>query len=719
MKSKAFYSKFYSLPLVLENIKRFWAIGAVGFLIYFLSGAFPLLMSYDDMDASMISGMLTNQNAGYMASHLFLAVTSAVAMFRYLQATGSVSVMHSMPFSRKMLYISSYASGLKLAFLPALLNGLVLFLLKTPVYQSATDSGLTVNIDVFTTSAILTWMLETFIIIAFMYTIAVFAGMVTGTVVMHALTAVGFNFLLSALYMTFIGFSEMYFFGYAQSTFITELVLKLSPYTYVFDHGGNFSAKACLVYSAAAIALAVGNYFIYKKRPLERATDSTVFKFMEYFICFLVVFFASSLVGMIFWGNDYGYGGYALGGILGFLVGQMIVKKTMKIFNMESLRTFIIFGAIMSVVIVGFNTDLFGYERRLPAADKVQSVGINCYDLSTGEPVNYFSEEENILSAIRFHESIVEGRKEYRAFEGNGISISIDYELTSGNQMTRSYVLPYSAILESESLKDLYESAEADKGAATIRTLDASITQIDIYNNSSGSSNNAVTLHYSDDPASNLLKKGLLEALALDISEMSFQERCGNGVAILQIEVAQRTEVSEEELKERSGIYNSTSYYESGPVNYKYSNYSFSITKEYVHALEWLKSNGYSNLMQFTGERDFAIITANCDSDTQDVISAEQQKYMEYQEKYMQLEQIPLSEKGKLVVTDREILDVLLRDYAATDMRFIQEEEDVLCISTYALSEYDGYGYYESYNWYYLDKNNLPEGISAEVHNYL
>jgi ABC-2 type transport system permease protein len=719
VKSKAFYSNFYSLPLALENMKRFWTIGAVGFLIYFLSGIFPLLMSYDRISNYMVSGMLSNQNPGYMAAHLFLSIASAVAVFRYLQTTGSVSVMHSMPFSRKMLYLSSYGSGLKLACLPSLVNTLILLLLKTPVYQSAMDGGLAVDIDVFTTSAVLNWMLETWVIIVFVYTIAVFAGMVTGTVVMHTLTAIGFNFLLTALYLTFLGYSEMYFFGYAHSSSITEIALKLSPYTYVFEHGGNFGAKAGAGYIAAATAIAAGTFLIYKKRPLERAGDSTVFKFMEYFISFLVVFFGSSLVGMIFFGNDYGYGGFALGGVLGFLVGQMIVKKTMKIFNFGSLRAFILFAAIMSFLIVGFNTDLFGYERRVPAAETVKSAGINCYDLSEGQPVSYFSEAENILHVLDFHQSVADNRKEYSSFEGEGISISIDYELTSGNQMTRQYLLPYSAILESLELQMLYESLEADAGAALIKDLDSATTQIDIYS-SGGSSGNTLTLHYSDDADLNLRKEGLLAALALDISGMSFQERCDSSVSILQLEVAQRTEVTQEEMTESGQTY----YYESGPVNYKYSTFSFSITRNYEYTLMWLLNNGYSDALQWVGEKDFAVVTADCAQDQdllpidQVAVSEEQKKYMSYPGAYAQFIEIPLSKKGTLVVTNRELLSTLLRDYAARDMRFIRPG-DALCLTIYAWYGYEDNNYYESYNFYYLDKSNLPEGISAEVQSYL
>ena len=44
MKSMTLYSSF-SLPLIRENFRRFWAIPALSFLLYFLSGVFPILIT--------------------------------------------------------------------------------------------------------------------------------------------------------------------------------------------------------------------------------------------------------------------------------------------------------------------------------------------------------------------------------------------------------------------------------------------------------------------------------------------------------------------------------------------------------------------------------------------------------------------------------------------------------------------------------------------------
>ncbi|NCB41075.1 MAG: hypothetical protein EOM59_00390 [Clostridia bacterium] len=652
------------------------------------------------MSVYTVENIFKNYNVGYMGTHLFLAIASAVATFKYLQTTGSVSVMHSMPFSRKTLYFSSYLSGLKIAYIPAFLNGLVLLLLKTPVYKTLNISGASVDVDIFTFSGIFSWMLESFVIIAFLYSIAVFAGIVTGTVVMHVLTAGGFNFLLGALFMTFLAYFQIYAFGFTSSTYIDELALRLSAYTYVFKHGGNFGTKAYILYLLVAIMIAIATYFIYKRRALERATDSTTFKFMEYFIAVLISFFSSSLVGLIFYENDYGYGGYILGGALGFIVGQMIVKKTMKIFNMESLRAFIIFVGIMALILIGFRTDLLGYERNIPKLDNVKSVEMESYSLNFGQYPVTFEDSENIQSVINFHETIVAGKADYRNFFGNGLSISLKYVLTNGRQLERQYYLPYSVFAESLDFKQFIESEEADRRTEKLKALDLSSTQIDFGGNFNNTE--ALTLYYSDDVYYNNLKAGILESLALDTAEMTAEEILSNNIAFLRIEVMNREKVESE---------------------YTYTNYSFGVTRYYEHTIEWLQNNGYSRLLSGVGENDFAIITEDSDDpSTVDAITKEIGMNEKYNDVYVPTytpEDIDLLKKDHFVIVDRDSLSDLLINYAAMDTRYIEDATNILRLNMYSWYDYGETSHYEYTGMYYLDKTDLPQEIMLGLLNYL
>ncbi|NLV69436.1 MAG: hypothetical protein GXY56_00975 [Clostridiales bacterium] len=711
MRSKAFYSNVFSLPLALENLKRFWAIGTVGLLIYLLSGAFPLVLSYDRIRPYMIETMLSNHNPGYMAAHLFLAISAAVAVFRYLQNTGSAGVMHAMPFSRKSLYLSSYASGLTLAYLPAFINGLVLLVLKTPVYQTVYVDNLPIQTDIYTAANVLGWMAEVLVIITFVYSIGVFAGMVTGSMVLHALTALGFNFLLTALYATFLGYSEIYFFGFTYNRLISDITLKLSPYTYVFQAEGDLRASAWPMYMVAAVLIAAGTYFIYKKRPLEKATESTVFRFMEHFLSFLIVFFGSSLTGMVFYENDYGYAGYVLGGILGFLVGQMIVKKTLKIFDLENLKTFVVFAGIMAVVIVGFNKDALGYERRIPQLGSVETVTIDSYDLMQGNRPLVFQETENVRALTDFHQFVIDRREAYRDHQGFGFGMTLTYDLDSGNQMSRRYHLPYEAVMESESLRKLYESDEADKPAEMLSQLQMSDTEIVLFSGNNYESEQ-LTMHYSDDVLSNSAKRLLLDALSRDLKEMTFRRLVSGRAAILQLQIQHRTEAGGKNADATSETYPYMTGKEDS--NYRYEFFGYGITAEYEHTLRWITENGYEHLLTAIGTGDFAVIRRNCEAEEEEGVTHP----VDY-DRFTSVDVKHQSEPGSLVLEDPEAITMLIRDHAYRDLRHFPAEEDALCLTVYHRSEDKGYGMFEAAMRYYLNEADLPEVIRAEADRYL
>ena len=134
MRLKASYFSI-SLPLIKENMRKYWPVSVLAFLVYFLSGVFPILMSYRDLTplAPYIQMSLHNLQPFFMGAHLFVPVVTAVLLYRYLQNSGSVAVMHSMPFTRLRLFNSGFASGIILVSLPIILNGIILLLLSKPV----------------------------------------------------------------------------------------------------------------------------------------------------------------------------------------------------------------------------------------------------------------------------------------------------------------------------------------------------------------------------------------------------------------------------------------------------------------------------------------------------------------------------------------------------------------------------------------------------------
>lgn len=495
MKSTTLYSSF-SPPLIRENFRRFWAIPALSFLIYFLSGVFPILITYDNINrtAGYIAMSLSNMQPFYMAAHLMMPILAAVIIFRYLQTTSSVTMIHSLPFSRLRLYVSNLLSGLVLVLLPMLANGLILLVIAKPAYdQWAYNQGSMADlVNQFTRVAVLEWMWQSFLIILVVYAISIFAGLVTANSIMHMATALGFNFLVPALYAVFVYYFDFYLFGFNSSGEWTRFALGISPFLEVFNQGrpeGIFPLGHQIYYLINALVLFLLSGYLYTKRRLERATESLAFQFMVPIICYLVSFFGMTLLGVWFTelngdGIFFTYAGYAAGAVIFFLIGRMIVTKTPRIFNLPTLKTFGLYCLIAVIFLGALQVDLTGFEKRVPAESRVQEVLMDNNLLTGGDRFssgpymetyayerygNYryrtsfrLKSPENIQAALQLHREILDQRDAIEKPDVNSLSHTIGFHYNPDNLMgaERQYNVPYSILKNSPSMKSIFESDE-------------------------------------------------------------------------------------------------------------------------------------------------------------------------------------------------------------------------------------------------------------------
>lgn len=495
MKSMTLYSSF-SLPLIRENFRRFWAIPALSFLLYFLSGVFPILITYDNINrtASYISMSLSNMQPFYMAAHLMMPVMAVVIIFRYLQTTSSVTMIHSLPFSRLRLYVSNLLSGLVLVLLPMLANGLILLIIAKPAYdQWAYQQGnMAELVNHFTRTAVLEWMWQSFLIILVVYAISIFAGLVTANSIMHMATALGFNFLVPSLYAVFVYYFDFYLFGYNSAGEWARFALGISPFLEVFNQGrpeGPFPLGYQIYYLINALVLFVLSGYLYTRRRLERATESLAFQFMIPVICYLVSFFGMTLLGVWFTelngdGIFFTYAGYGAGALIFFLIGRMIVTKTPRIFNLATLKTFGLYCLIAVLFFTALQLDLTGFEKRIPAASRVDEVVMDNTLLTGGDRFNsgpymesYAYQQygnyrygssfrlktpENIQAVIQLHRDILDQRDAIENPKVNALShtVGFHYNPDSLTGAERQYSVPYAMLKDSPCMKTIYESAE-------------------------------------------------------------------------------------------------------------------------------------------------------------------------------------------------------------------------------------------------------------------
>ncbi len=474
MRSKASYFSI-SMPLVKENMRRFWAVPVLAFLVYFLSGVFPILMSYKNLGymASYIEMSLHNMQPFFMGAHLLVPVITAVLLYRYLQNVSSVAVMHSMPFTRSKLFNSGFVSGLILISVPILLNGIILLLLSKPTYrQWGYAEELTIStVNVFSAGEILNWMGTSILIVFVLFSVAVFTGIVTGNNLMHLLTSYFFIFLIPLLYAVFNFYFQEFLYGFDLSGNWMDICLAISPYTGILNSGGYFSIAAVFYYIGTVLLMLVVSAILYNKRKLERASDSLTFGFMKPIICYIIAFLGMTMLGFYFQvlGEErlYMYAGFAAGTVIFFIIGQMIVTKSARIFNKEGLKSFIAYGLIAILFLVGLNVDITGFERRVPDSQKINSADFDAHFTSIvwrsgNDQEQLLTTPDNIEALTAFHRSILDNRERFEQAQANlyTSSLQMEYDMKGLLDMNRRYIIDYGFWAESPELKQIFESAE-------------------------------------------------------------------------------------------------------------------------------------------------------------------------------------------------------------------------------------------------------------------
>lgn len=569
-----------SPALIGENLRKFWAIPAVAFLLYFLSGAFPILMSYGKINnlADYIRMSLLNLQPFYMGAHLLIPVISALVLYRYLQSVGSVAVMHSLPFNRAGLFNSNFLSGIIMITVPILLNGILLLLLAKPTYrQWGYGYDITVDeIDVFTRSGVLNWIATSLLIVLVIYSVSVFSGIVTGNTFMHLMTSFFFAGLFTVLYAVFQVYFQQFLYGFTVSGQSMDICLSISPYTGILNKQGHFGPLAVLYYIASFLLLYTISLFLYKYRKLERATDSLVFNFMKPIICYVIAFLGMTMLGFYFHvlGNSmiYMYTGFAAGTLIFFIIGQMIVMKTARIFNKKGLAHFLIYSLIAFLFIAGMNFDIFGFEKKVPRPEKTVAASVNNSFLRTDSySDNEIKTRDNILALTAFHRSVLDNKSRFTKPDDDIYTGYVGLKYSTGGllDMERNYHIDYDFFAASPDLAKLYESLEYKSLKSFYGQGAKRFTQISLY----------PIYNTSDAPVFKNAKdiKELIACMEKDQRDMNFEDMISLRCNIINAEILF--------IREEDAV--------GGGKTPSESHLPFTITETCTNTLNWLESKGY------------------------------------------------------------------------------------------------------------------------------
>ena len=404
MTSRSLFFKYMK-----ENTKqRIWNLALVLLLCFF---AFPVMTALwsstafrpENLNSSLPADLALAQaqrdftrdmlrmysmKGGALAFMLTIAaVVLAASGFAYLHSKKKTDFYHSLPIRREMLYAVTCLNGflyMAVAYLGFLTVAAVMIRVKGVPF----DWG-----------SLYLASVEHLCFFALVYMTAILSMLLTGNLVVGLL---GIGVLFSwgpVICMTISAYFLEYFTTfYGDDSFLLALSERTSPVAwYVKACMSSQPGRMALWAMLAAAVLFLLGMLLYRRRPSEAAGHAMAFPITEPIIRFLIAVPSSLLLGAMFHLVMCEDGWTVFGLVCGLLLVSCIIEIIYH-FDFKSLfahkRQLLVSAVFVGVVFAIFRFDLFGYDRYLPATEKLASGGIYCDLLDPDATSQYHSTVE-------------------------------------------------------------------------------------------------------------------------------------------------------------------------------------------------------------------------------------------------------------------------------------------------------------------------------------
>lgn len=431
--------------------------------LYLICLVMGMLLLRADNDGYWFHQNLAELTTVMSVINLGYALLAAQMLFGDLYTARMCGYVHALPVSRESLFGSHVAAGMMWSFGPTAVAALLAMVLGI---GSEVEQGWQIA---------LWWLLGTNLQYLFFFGVAAFSALCVGNRFAQAVIYGIINFASVIAYWLVDTLYTPLLYGIVTNE---DPFLRLSPvtqfassqYLYVQRDWDNFTGETvrawyeisdgwgylaiCAVLGAGLLVCAC---LLYRKRHLECAGDFMAVKALE--PVFLVVY--SLIVAAMFYFvcDEMLYvGGIALvymavGLLIGFFTGKMLLERTTKVFRKKTFQRFAILAAAFGLTIGVTALDPLGIEKWMPDQEDVTAVEISPYYGYSSYYSALLEEPDEIADALRVHEIALEerdydGTGYYTVEDGTGESvfvhtqsITLHYYLKNGTIRTRSYTI--------------------------------------------------------------------------------------------------------------------------------------------------------------------------------------------------------------------------------------------------------------------------------------
>ncbi|KLU53070.1 hypothetical protein EL84_11930 [Paenibacillus sp. VT-400] len=470
---------FCKRGILIQNFRQHGWIGILFLITLLFSLPLYIATEYRDVPQQITSLFQANGEVQILFA-ITLPVAAGIFLFRYIQSGAPSDLFHSLPLRRKHLLTVNLLTGFAMILIPiwitTAITGWVWAVLDQPAF-------------LFDGSTIWMWGLSMSIYSLFMFMLTVAVGMCIGQSVLQGLTVYALVLLPVVVWFIMSLHLQHYLLGYA----FEEVGFNAEKLSLVLRVGSISNLpvirQELIIYAIFAILFIPLTYVLYAKRQVESATQAVTFKLIKpifrFGLMFTLVLIGGGYFTMIAPRGSAGWGifGYILGGIVGYIVAEMIIRKTWLIWSSRLLPKLILYGIIAGLILYVPIADWNGYAARVPEMSKVNSIklGGESYTYSNGvsqkkdDAQLYSNDPEYMGAVIALHQKIVNSDlplldDPINTGMRNDESILINYKLDNGKVMKRKYYIPEAEF--HQELKALKQSQDYKRVAFETYKLD-------------------------------------------------------------------------------------------------------------------------------------------------------------------------------------------------------------------------------------------------------
>lgn len=451
MTSRISYSK-----LSRENRKRMLGMTIITVLTFFIKAVF-LVMGVNECSSHTEVLRLFQPNMGMASVVIVLAACSAAVSLYYLHSRKQTDFYESLPIKRATLFRLVVQNSLFIFLIPLVIEEAIEFVIAQ---QQISGGGW----EIVSSSL---WYL---LIFAATWLTMALAMIMTGNIIVGIL---GFGVFASyfpiVIYNIFPIYAGSFFATYSGNTadnVYNNITNYLSP-VWVglrgmadINSGREMQIKYMMILLLWIVGLYVLCRTLYNRRPAESAGRAMAFTKANTVIKVLLVIPSALYSGIIF---------YSLGNarsifwlIFGVVFGVFVIHALIECIYEFDVRAIFCHKKQLIVIMVGslfimasFSADLFGYDRYIPKASRVDSIeikplGVNSYGYwGKGEEQSGLNGEEKQLALSVIKESV--------EVKNSAETSSSGYYEKNRNRKVRNY------ILRSQKAKELYNKLYATR----------------------------------------------------------------------------------------------------------------------------------------------------------------------------------------------------------------------------------------------------------------